>query len=79
VPENGGLLDISQQTNGSILEVERHNLRDAGTGMNNHAEAIFNTTFRFVTPEEGSNVHFTTTMDAFYILVLAMPNADVGG
>src|SRR4051812_681086 len=68
------LLDISPQANGSILEVEQRNLRDAGTWIKDHAEAIFNTTFWLVTPEEGPNVRFTTTMNAFYILVQAKPN-----
>jgi alpha-L-fucosidase len=76
VSKNGNLLlDIGPQANGSILEVEQRNLRDAGTWIKDHAEAIFNTTFWFVTPEEGPNVRFTTIMDAFYILVLAKPNA----
>ena len=76
VSKNGNLLlDIGPQANGSILEVEQRNLREAGTWINDHAEAIFNSTYWFVTPEEGDNVRFTTTMDAFYILVLAKPNA----
>jgi alpha-L-fucosidase len=76
VSKNGNfLLDIGPLPNGSILEVEQHNLREAGTWINDHAEVIFNTTYWFVTPEEGSNVRFTTTMDAFYIHVLAKPNA----
>jgi alpha-L-fucosidase len=76
ISKNGNfLLDIGPQANGSILEVEQRNLREAGTWINDHAEAIFNTTYWFVTPEEGDNVRFTTTMDAFYILVLAKPNA----
>ena len=39
-----------------------------------HGETDFNTTYWFVTPQEGEGVRFTTTMDAFYILTLSTPN-----
>ncbi|KAF2189055.1 glycoside hydrolase family 29 protein [Zopfia rhizophila CBS 207.26] len=71
VSKNGNfLLDIGPMANGSILEVEKHNLREAGRWIKGHGEAIFNTTYWFVTPQEGENVRFTTTRDAFYVLVL---------
>ena len=78
VSKNGNfLLDVGPQANGTIIEVEQRNLREAGTWIKSHAEAIFNTTFWFVNCEEGDNLRFTTTMDAFYILVLAQPNATI--
>jgi alpha-L-fucosidase len=52
----------------------RRNLREAGSWIHDHAEAIFNTTYWFVTPEE-NNLRFTKTKDAFYITCLAEPGA----
>lgn len=78
VSKNGNLLlDVGPQANGTIIEVEQRNLRDAGAWIKDHSEAIFDTSFWFVTPEEGDNVRFTTTMDAFYIHVMARPNGTV--
>ena len=74
VSKNGNfLLDVGPQANGTILDVEQNTLRQAGMWIKAHAEAIFNTTFWFVTPQEGDNIRFTTTMDAFYILSIAKP------
>ena len=71
VSKNGNLLlDIGPQADGTIIDVEQHNLREAGTWIRTHTEAIFNTTYWFVTPEEGNDIRFTTTLDAFYILVM---------
>ncbi|KIM94614.1 glycoside hydrolase family 29 protein [Oidiodendron maius Zn] len=76
VSKNGNfLLDVGPQANGTVLEVEQRNLREAGTWIKSHGEAIFNTTYWFVTPEEGDDVRFTITPDAFYILILAKPNS----
>jgi alpha-L-fucosidase len=76
VSKNGNLLlDVGPQANGTILEVEQRNLREAGAWIKAHGEAIFNTTYWFVTPQEGANIRFTTTPDAFYISSLAKPNA----
>lgn len=78
VSKNGNfLLDIGPQANGTILDVEANILREAGTWIKSHAEAIFNTTFWFITPEEGPNIRFTQTLDAFYILTLAQPNSSL--
>lgn len=41
--------------------------------IKSHAEAIFNTTYWAVTPQEG-NVRFTQTVDAFYFITLYAPN-----
>jgi alpha-L-fucosidase len=75
--KNGNfLLDIGPVPNGTILNIEQRHLRDAGAWISDHAEAIFNPTYWFATPEDtgNANVRFTTTMDAFYIRVLAKPN-----
>ncbi|KAJ4355483.1 uncharacterized protein N0V89_003499 [Didymosphaeria variabile] len=76
VSKNGNfLLDVGPTANGTIIEIEQRNLREAGTWIKSHGEAIFNTTYWSVTPQEGTNVRFTTTANAFYILVLNKPNA----
>lgn len=78
VSKNGNfLLDVGPQANGTVIEVEQRNLREAGTWIKSHGEAIFNTTYWFVTPEEGDDVRFTTTPDAFYILNLAKPSSSL--
>lgn len=75
VSKNGNfLLDIGPQANGTIIEIEQRNLRLAGTWIKSHAEAIFNTTYWTITPEEGQAVRFTQTPDAFYITTLYAPN-----
>lgn len=75
VAKNGNfLLDIGPTANGSIIEVEQRNLRAAGSWIKDHAEAIFNTTYWFIAPEEGQAVRFTQNADAFYILTLYPPN-----
>ena len=75
VSKNGNfLLDVGPMANGTILEVEQRHLREAGTWIKSHDEAIFNTTYWFVKPEEGDHIRFTTTKDAFYIHSLARPN-----
>ncbi|GFF61167.1 hypothetical protein IFM51744_10604 [Aspergillus udagawae] len=75
VSKNGNfLLDVGPTANGTILDVEQKHLRQAGTWIKSHGEAIYNTTYWFVTPEEGDNIRFTITQDAFYIHTLARPN-----
>lgn len=59
---------------GTIIEIEQRNLRGAGAWIKSHAEAIFNTTYWSITPEEGLAVRFTQTLDAFYITTLYPPN-----
>ncbi|KAJ6121190.1 hypothetical protein N7523_005470 [Penicillium sp. IBT 18751x] len=75
VSKNGNLLlDVGPTADGTIVDVEQKHLRQAGTWINSHAEAIFNTTYWFVTPEEGNEVRFTTSQEAFYIHTLTKPN-----
>ncbi|KAK9791432.1 putative Glycoside hydrolase superfamily [Seiridium cardinale] len=78
VSKNGNyLLDIGPTGNGSILDIEAQHLRDAGAWIKDHSEAIFNTTSWFVAAEEGEDVRFTTTVDAFYILVMNQLNGSL--
>ncbi|KAF2111424.1 glycoside hydrolase superfamily [Lophiotrema nucula] len=76
ISKNGNfLLDIGPQANGTIIDIEQKNLREAGKWIKSHAESVFNTTYWHVTPQEGDSVRFTTTLDAFYIHVLEKPNS----
>jgi alpha-L-fucosidase len=78
VSKNGNfLLDVGPQANGTIVDVEQRNLREAGVWIKSHAKAIFNTTYWFVTPQEGENIRFTTTLNAFYILSLVKPDTSI--
>lgn len=75
VSKNGNfLLDVGPTANGTIIDIEQRNLRAAGAWIKIHGEAIFNTTYWFVTPEEGQAIRFTQTQNAFYILTLYPPN-----
>ncbi len=82
VSKNGNfLLDVGPTADGTIVDVEQRNLRAAGAWIHAHAEAIFNTTYWAVTPEEEDgraaaapvSVRFTQTPDAFYITALSAP------
>lgn len=75
VSKNGNfLLDVGPTAEGIIVDVSQRNLRAAGVWIKSHAEAIFNTTYWSITPEEGDAVRFTQTPDAFYISTLYAPN-----
>ena len=72
--KNGNfLLDVGPQANGTIIQVEQDNLRAAGKWLKDHGEGIYNTTFWYVTPQEGE-LRFSQTQEAFYISVLSQPN-----
>jgi alpha-L-fucosidase len=77
ISKNGNFsLDVGPQANGTIISVEQDNLREAGAWIKDHAEAIFNTTYWSITPEEtaaGKGVWFTQTSEAFYIISLVKP------
>ena len=74
--KNGNLLlDIGPTANGTIIAIEQQNLRVAGAWIRSHAEAIFNTTYWFITPEEGDTIRFTQNTNAFYITTLYPPNS----
>ncbi|KAI0118059.1 glycoside hydrolase family 29 protein [Hypoxylon sp. NC0597] len=76
VSKNGNLLlDIGPKADGSIVQAEVDNLREAGRWIKSHGEAIFNTTYWFVQSEiaGGPDVRFTQTNEAFYVLFLERP------
>ncbi|KAK8058476.1 tissue alpha-l-fucosidase protein [Apiospora phragmitis] len=82
VAKNGNLLlDIGPRADGSLVQAEVDNLREAGRWIHAHGEAIFNTTYWFVQSEiggEGPAVRFTQTESAFYILFLERPPVSEG-
>lgn len=61
------------KADGTIDATEIAALKAGGKWVNANAEAIFNTTYWFITPELGDNIRFTQTDDAFYILSFAKP------
>jgi len=76
VSKNGNfLLDVGPTADGTIIDIEQKNLRAAGKWIAAHGEAVFNTTYWFITPQEGEAVRFTHTPEAFYISTLYAPNA----
>lgn len=78
ISKNGNLLlDIGPMGNGSILQIEKDNLLEAGAWIRSHGEAIYNTTYWFFTPGEGDSIRFTQTLDAFYIHLLEEPTRSV--
>lgn len=75
ISKNGNfLLDVGPTANGTIIKIEQDNLRAAGKWITSHAEAIYNTTYWFVAPEEG-NVRFTQNLNNFYMTALYPPNS----
>lgn len=73
--KNGNLLlNIGPKHDGTIHEPMMNNLLEAGTWIKSHGEALFNTTYWFITPEE-NDIRFTQTDDAFYIINLGKPAA----
>lgn len=57
ISKNGNfLLGIGPRPDGTILDIEQTHLPQAGRWITDYAEAIFNTTYRFVTPEEDPDI-----------------------
>ncbi|KAI1826384.1 glycoside hydrolase family 29 protein [Xylaria intraflava] len=77
VSKNGNLLlDVGPRADGTIVEAEVNNLREAGKWIHSHGEAIFNTTYWFVQTEvvtDDLDLRFTQTDDAMYMLFLERP------
>lgn len=82
VAKNGNfLLDIGPKPDGTVVETEAANLREAGKWIQAHAEAIFNTTYWFVQTQIASpqEIRFTQTEEAFYVLFLEEPSISEDG
>ncbi|KAI0157104.1 glycoside hydrolase family 29 protein [Hypoxylon sp. FL1284] len=76
VAKNGNLLlDIGPRADGSVVRPEVNALREAGRWIKAHGEAVFNTSYWFVQSqiEDGPDVRFTQTDEAFYVLFLERP------
>ncbi|KAF2023081.1 glycoside hydrolase [Setomelanomma holmii] len=78
VSKNGNLLlDVGPMEDGANLSVIQDALREGGKSIKDHGEAVFDTTYWHVTPQEGENVRFTTSKDKFYVLVMEKPVVQV--
>lgn len=78
VSKNGNfLLDVGPKADGSIVEAEVKALREAGVWIKDHEEAVFETGSWFVTPQEGEDIRFAVTEDAFYIYLLKKPSQQI--
>lgn len=82
VAKNGNfLLDVGPRPDGTIVEVEAANLREAGAWIARHEEAVFGTKYWFVQTQIAGEVEvrFTQTEEAFYVLFLTEPSVGVDG
>jgi alpha-L-fucosidase len=52
-------------------------LKEAGVWIKDHGESIFGTKSWFVTPQEGENIRFAVSENAFYISFLDRPKGVV--
>lgn len=77
ISKNGNLLlNVGPRADGSIHKSMVENLREAGTWIHAHDEAIFNTTYWYVAPQDKSgDIRFTQSDDAFYIFTFEEPEA----
>lgn len=73
VSKNGNfLLDIGPMHNGTIPQIMKQGLTDAGSWLKAHGEGIYGTKYWSTTPGLGS-FRYTTTKDAFYIFYTQKP------
>ncbi|KAI7581107.1 glycoside hydrolase, partial [Hortaea werneckii] len=78
VSKNGNfLLDIGPRADGSILDIEKRNLRAAGEWIQSHGEAVFGSDYWFFTPSEGESVRFTKNLEGFFVFSLLPPNGSL--
>jgi alpha-L-fucosidase len=78
VSKNGNfLLDIGPKADGTIPAVMQQRLRDVGAWLRTNGESVYDTTYWWRTPQEGS-LRFTVAQNkAFYITSLTRPGAQV--
>jgi alpha-L-fucosidase len=67
---------VLNSTAGIIPPIQQQSLRVAGKWLKDHSDSIFNTTFWSIasSDEANANIHFTQTLDAFYIFAMSKPN-----
>ena len=74
VSKNGNLLlNIGPAADGSIPPIMQQRLREIGGWLATNGEAIFDTTYWWRTPEEGSLRFTVKPGEAFFIIALAWP------
>jgi len=79
VSKNGNfLVDVGPREDGTVVQEEVDTLTGVGNWLNYSAPGIFGTKYWNYASEEGDNVRFTTTDEAFYIWSLVYPNTTSG-
>ena len=66
-------MDIGPTGNGSVVEPEITTLRGLGAWLEKAGKSIYATDYWFIGPQESSNIWFTTTPLAFYIITVSSP------
>ena len=72
-PQMPFAVDIGPTGNGSVVEPEIATLRGLGAWLKKAGKSIYATDYWFISPQESSNIRFTTTPLAFYITTLSSP------
>ena len=77
ISKNGNfLLDIGPKNDGSIPDIMKKGLADAGSWIKAHGESIFKTRYWNNGPGKG-DFRYTTSRDAFYVHVLSKPGSSI--
>ncbi|KAJ3553679.1 hypothetical protein NM688_g3482 [Phlebia brevispora] len=75
------LIDIGPMQDGTVIPEEREPLLEVGTWLNHSGAAIYNTRPWFIQPADTTagltDVRFTTTADAFYIIAISRPTGSL--
>jgi len=67
-------VDIGPMANGTVVTPEVKTLQGLGSWLKIAGKSIYATDYWFITPQESSNIRFTTTPLAFYITSTSNPS-----
>lgn len=78
VSKNGNyLVDIGPREDGTVVQEEIDTLTAVGNWLNYSAPGIMGTKYWNYASQEGDNLRFTTTDEAFYIFSIVYPNTTI--